>query len=282
MYRNVLVTEDATATLIICRRETNSDQVATCRRLKAVVKETIKETAPAIKIYYGGIPFMILDLQHMITDDLKVLIPMVSIVIIFFLFLGFRKWEGVFLPLLSVAMSLLWTLGIMSLFKFQLSIISNIIPVVLIAVGNAYTIHVLSKFNETHQPRRPRHRLVRGDNPGLLCWDHHHRRFSLLYFRFLFVMIREFGVFAALGVLFALFISLTFIPALLALKKKALDQPDRKGEEEMATENLVVLPGALPGIEKFVTEGQKPLFGWVFSWPSSPSPVSPRSAAGLT
>src|SRR5690554_3044517 len=46
MFRNNLVTEDATATLIICRLETNSDQVATCRRLKKIVKET----APATKI----------------------------------------------------------------------------------------------------------------------------------------------------------------------------------------------------------------------------------------
>jgi hydrophobe/amphiphile efflux-3 (HAE3) family protein len=262
MYRNVLVTEDATATLIICRLETNSDQVATCRRLKAVVKETIKETAPAIKIYYGGIPFMILDLQHMITDDLKVLIPMVSIVIIFFLFLGFRKWEGVFLPLLSVAMSLLWTLGIMSLFKFQLSIISNIIPVVLIAVGNAYTIHVLSKFNETRNHDGLVTALSEVTTPVFLAGITTIAGFLSFIFGSYLVMIQEFGVFAALGVLFALFISLTFIPALLALKKKALDQPDRKGEEEMATENLGLTGRITRGIEKFVTKRPKTVV-WV-------------------
>jgi predicted RND superfamily exporter protein len=75
-------------------------------------------------------------------------------------------------------------------------------------------------------------------------------------------MIQEFGVFAALGVLFALFISLTFIPALLALKKKALDQPDRKGEEEMATENLGLTGRITRGIEKFVTKRPKTVV-WV-------------------
>ncbi|NLY88650.1 MAG: RND family transporter [Firmicutes bacterium] len=258
MFRNNLVTEDATATLIICRLQTNSDQVATCRRLQ----EIVAETAPAMKIYYGGIPFMILDLNNMITDDLKVLIPMVSLVIIIFLYLGFRKWEGVFLPLLAVAISLIWTLGVMSLLKIPLSIISNVIPVVLFAVGNAYTIHVLSRFNETR---------VTSTNDGLatalyevgtpvsLAGLTTIAGFISFIFGSYLVMIQEFGVFAALGVLFTLFISLTFIPALLALKRK---KPDREYKEQEETKNRGVTGRITPGIEKLVTKKPKTIV-WV-------------------
>ena len=255
MFRNNLVTEDATATLIICRLETNSDQVATCRRLKKIVKET----APATKIYYGGIPFMILDLHHMITGDLKVLIPMVSAVIILFLYLGFRKWDGVFLPLLSVAMSLVWTLGIMSLLKFQLSIISNIIPVVLIAVGNAYTIHVLSRFNETRNHDGLATALSEIGVPVALAGVTTIAGFLSFIFGSYLVMIQEFGIFAALGVLFALFISLTFIPALLARKKKA---PDRKGKVEKRTKSPGLTGRITRGIEQLVTQRPKTIV-WV-------------------
>lgn len=250
MFRNNLVTEDATATLIICRLQTNSDQVETCRRLQ----EIVKETAPAMKVYYGGIPFMIMDLHNMITGDLKILIPMVSIVIIFILYLGFRKWEGVFLPLLSVAVSLIWTLGVMSLFKIPLSIISNIIPVVLIAVGNAYTIHVLSKFNETRNHDGLATALQEVGLPVFLAGITTIAGFISFIFGSYLVMIQEFGVFAALGVLFALLISLTLIPAFLALKKK---EPAQKGKEEEKIESPGITGRITRGIVKQVIERPK-------------------------
>ncbi len=258
MFRNNLVTEDATATLIICRLQTNTDQVATCRRLQAIVKEV----APAMKTYYGGIPFMILDLHNMITDDLKVLIPMVSLVIIFFLYLGFRKWEGVFVPLLSVAISLIWTLGVMSLLKVPLSIISNVIPVVLIAVGNAYTIHVLSKFNEARITRSYDGlvaALYEVGTPVSLAGLTTIAGFISFIFGSYLVMIQEFGLFAALGVLFTLLISLTFIPALLALKKEKLG---RKGKTQEIKENRGITGRITSGIEELVTKRPKTII-WV-------------------
>lgn len=258
MYRNNLVTEDATATLIICRLQTNSDQVATCRRLQ----EIVAEVAPAMKIYYGGIPFMILDLHNMITDDLKILIPMVSLVIIFFLYLGFRKWEGVFLPLLAVAISLIWTLGVMSLLKIPLSIISNVIPVVLFAVGNAYTIHVLSRFNEARIARTNdglATALYEVTTPVSLAGITTIAGFISFIFGSYLVMIQEFGIFAALGVLFTLFISLTLIPALLALKR---EEPGRKDKAQRKTENTGITGRIIPGIEKLVTKRPKTIV-WV-------------------
>ena len=94
MFRGNLVAEDATATLIICRLQNGEDQVETCRRLQ----EIVAEIGPVEEIYYGGIPFMILDLHHMITADLKILIPMVSLIIILFCILPSRNGRESFFP----------------------------------------------------------------------------------------------------------------------------------------------------------------------------------------
>lgn len=240
MFRGALVAEDASATLIICRLQNDADQVATCRRLQAIVEEV----GPAEKIYYGGLPFMILDLSNLITADLKILIPLVSLVIILFLYLAFQNWEGVILPLLAVGISLLWTLGLMSLLGVSLSIVSNVIPVVLIAVGSAYSIHVYSKFTEEGSVRQqfPPSPAVMATTlrevgtPVLLSALTTMAGFLSFIFGSYLVMIREFGVFTAVGVLFALLISLTFVPALLASQKGGSSRTGRRIESGGAGE----------------------------------------------
>ena len=265
MFRGNLVAEDATATLIICRLQNGEDQVETCRRLQ----EIVAEIGPVEEIYYGGIPFMILDLHHMITADLKILIPMVSLIIILFLYLAFQKWEGVFLPLLSVVISLIWTLGIMSLLQIELSIVSNVIPVVLIAVGSAYSIHVFSKFTEVDTEQRPFPARVHGlatamqevGTPVFLAALTTIAGFLSFIFGSYLVMIREFGIFAALGVLFALITAFTLVPAVFALKKGGSAPTDttyKKGK----TENTGLTSRLCTALERLVITRPKTIL-WV-------------------
>ena len=44
--------------------------------------------------------------------------------------------------------SIVWALGLMSILGVSLTVISNLIPVILIATGTAYGIHVISKYDE--------------------------------------------------------------------------------------------------------------------------------------
>ena len=78
--------------------------------------------------------------------DMKRLMPAVFLVVILCLWLSFRRVLGVLLPLLTVVVSILWTMGVMSLCHVPLTALSGALPVLLIAVGTAYTIHILFHF----------------------------------------------------------------------------------------------------------------------------------------
>src|SRR5208283_1975818 len=54
----------------------------------------------------------------------------------------------VLVPLSAVAMSTIWVLGLMGLLRVPLTLISDIIPALLFAIGTAPCIHILSKFDE--------------------------------------------------------------------------------------------------------------------------------------
>jgi len=78
--------------------------------------------------------------------DLKNLIPLITVVVLLCLFFSFKNIEGTLLPLLTVLISTIWTAGIMSIIEEPLTIVSSCLPVLLIAVGSAYGIHIINYY----------------------------------------------------------------------------------------------------------------------------------------
>ena len=68
------------------------------------------------------------------------------LMIAFLLSLLFRRVSGVILPLLTVVLSLFSTIGLFSMTGTKLTIISQILPSFLLAVGVGYSVHLLVIF----------------------------------------------------------------------------------------------------------------------------------------
>lgn len=218
MYRGYLISEDAKGTLIICRFSDEADKVKAASQLKEIVnKASIKE-----KVYYGGLPFQLTEISEIIQKDLQRLIPFILLLIVIALYISYRSIRGVIIPILSVSISTVWTLGVMSLLKVPLTAISDIIPVVLIAVGSAYSIHVVSKFNEevtsnSNRLEQSKKALSEIMLPVLMAGVTTIAGFISFIFGSYLTMIAEFGWFTSLGIFFALLVAITFVPSVLSL-----------------------------------------------------------------
>ncbi len=222
LYKNI-VSRDGKVTLIMCRLQEGVDKVKVAKEIKKVVEnEDLSE-----KVYYGGLPFQMIDMNKLIIDDLKFLSPLVGVVIVLVLFLSFRNLRGIVLPFLSVVISTIWTLGMMSILGVPLTIISNSIPVILMAVGSAYGIHIVNKFREDVDIIDPKERakvtITEVGKAVLLAGITTIAGFLSFVWGSYLIMIREFGIFTSVGVLFAMVVSLALIPSILSLLK-----PERK------------------------------------------------------
>lgn len=219
MYKGKLFSTDETTALIICQIADGVDKVDVAKD----IKEYCSSLDLGANLYYGGQPFYLLEINNTILSDLKTLVPLVVILIVTILYISFRSLIGVVYPLLSVAISIIWTIGIMCMAKVPLTIISDVIPVILIAVGSAYSIHMLNSFNETRVDNQPRERarltLERIGVPIMLAAVTTVAGFVSFIFGSYLTMIQQFGFFTALGVVFALIISITLIPILLSFVK---------------------------------------------------------------
>lgn len=262
MYRGRLISEDSRAALIICRLMEDVDKIEVAGKIREIVEKAILKE----KVYYGGIPFQMIDLSEIILEDLGSLIPLVFLLIVVSLFISFRTIRGVVLPLASVSISTIWALGIMSLLNIPLTAISNIIPVILIAVGSAYSIHVISKFDEDVWKNEDR--IEQSQKalsviiiPVILASITTMAGFIAFVFGSYLTLIREFGIFSSLGIFFALIVSVTFVPAVISLlpakerdkgvdeglvKKKGITRlMDRIGKWVLKNERFIIIFGAV-------------------------------------
>ena len=68
--------------------------------------------------------------------------------IIIFLWLSFRSFYGIIVPVIIVLISILWTLGIMNLFGKPIDIMSAMLPTMIFIAGMSDVVHFFSKYFE--------------------------------------------------------------------------------------------------------------------------------------
>ncbi len=224
LYRGKLVSADGRITLVMARFQEDADKQALARTLRDTTEALARRAALPLRLYYGGIPLQMLEVSDMVLSDLRKLLPIVALVVMGVLFLGFHTLRGVILPLGVVLVATLWTLGLMGWLGVPLSLISNVTPVVLIAVGTAYGIHFIARYREEVNKGRAKESALQEafhevGVPILLAGLTTLAGFLSFLGSYL-VPINHFGLFTALGVAFAMLLSLSLIPGLMALLPK--------------------------------------------------------------
>jgi predicted RND superfamily exporter protein len=217
MYKGSIVSEDETASLIVFNIENDAN-------VNIIAKEVIeKTTALQIpeKLYYIGSPMLVTYISDLMRKDLTTLLPIAFLVIAIILFLSFRSFSGVILPLLIAVISIVWSLGSMAFLGIKMSMISNNIPIIILAIGSAYTIHVINRVNkvrlEEQQSDTIKTALVYVFIPIMLAALTTIIGFISFIFGSYLDMIVDFGIFTALGTLFACLLSIFFVPAILSV-----------------------------------------------------------------
>ena len=258
MYKGAVVSEDGTATAIMFTLLPDEDKQAVAKEIKDKIETLdLPET-----IYFGGLPMMMNDINDLIVSDIVWLIPIVFFVIAIILLLSFKSFRWVLLPLLTAGLAVIWTMGLMAVTGYELTIISNIIPVVLLAVGSAYTIHVLNSINHNKLADRKqalvqalRHILV----PVILAAVTTAIGFVSFVFGAYLTMIKDFGIFTALGTLIALVLSIFFVPALIS----GLSMYNKKTVIENEEKQTILTHKILLPLVKFLFKHPKyTLIGW--------------------
>ncbi|MBU1065271.1 MMPL family transporter [bacterium] len=221
IYGNI-VSKDFQRTSVIAilsvSGDKNSDQEA-----YRIFHDLEKKFEDPEEIDIAGLPITRRSITLTMQKDMKALLPFGISLMIFLLIFSFRSWAGAFLPFAVVIMSIINTLGLMALLGMKFSFISVLIPVMLIAIANDYSIHIISHYFEEYSSSTDKHQN------SIIHRTMEHLKVPVFLAGITTVIgflslqshvlppARQLGLLASFGVALALLLSVTFVPAALQL-----------------------------------------------------------------
>ncbi|HON19436.1 MAG TPA: efflux RND transporter permease subunit, partial [Salinivirgaceae bacterium] len=100
-----------------------------------------------IKFYYSGLPYIRTEISKKIKAELGMFVFLAFLVTGLILYLFFHSLKAVFFSLFIVGIGVLWSVGFMGLFNFEITVLTGMIPPVLIVIGVPNTIFMLNKYH---------------------------------------------------------------------------------------------------------------------------------------
>jgi hydrophobe/amphiphile efflux-3 (HAE3) family protein len=162
-------------------------------------------------------------LDHYLTNNLFLLLGLCLLVILLIYYLSFRAKRAVLIPFSVSVIGIIWTLGVMRLLGYEVTIVSVITPCMVLILGSSYSIHVISayyaQFRKNPDMKDPV-ALVTTSMRGITQTIVAACLTTVVGFLSLLVThiqaFREMGLSVALGIISCAILSLTYIPAWLS------------------------------------------------------------------
>tara|TARA_R110001583_G_scaffold175692_1_gene330335 strand:+ start:3477 stop:6656 length:3180 start_codon:yes stop_codon:yes gene_type:complete len=224
LYNGLLVAEDGAMTLIIAELYDEAKAEDTYRELGTLINDV--ELPNSVKVYIAGEGAVLGYLGHYIDQDASRLNPLAGLIITIMLFVAFRRFAPALLGNLVIAASVLMTVGLMGHSGVPFFVITNAMPVILIGMAVADSIHIFSTYYEL-QAKHPDYSARDAIEKAVLtmAWPVTLTTVTTIAgFLGLFISaymppFEYFGLFTAFGVAVAWLYSLFVLPAVITLTK---------------------------------------------------------------
>jgi hypothetical protein len=214
--------------------------------LEAITAIADKYRAEGLTIYMAGSPAVNNALKAQMKADMQKFMRITFLIILVFLFVVFRRLSAVFYPLLVILFSLLTTVGTMAWMGVAFKLPTQIVPSLLLAVSVGATVHILSiffdKFNTTGNKKEALSSTL--EHSGLaIAMTSITTAIGVGAFSGSEVApISDLGIFASLGVMVSLILTLTLLPALLTITKLKPKAKKEAGKIDNLMKKLAVIP----------------------------------------
>jgi len=224
-YSGKLVSPDETATGIAILFENLSDDEFIRRDIDGQIRAIVARYAGPEEFAVSGIQTLKVNAARLMEEDLQRFLPFSLVVVVFILGWAFRTVRGVLLPLVAVVVGVIWTTGVMVMAGKAINLGTLVLPPLLMAIGIAYAIHIVSRYYQELEPGRSREAVTLATMEHIRLPIAVASVTTLVGFATLTLSdipaIREFGYFAVFGIAAIFLVTMALIPALLMLLPEA-------------------------------------------------------------
>lgn len=238
VYSNLIISKDYSTLAIVAEYKNLGSFRAITGQVEAIIA---KEADDAVEITLDGQPVFTAMIEKF-SERMGFFFPLALLVISLLLYWAFRSVQALFLPLVTALLAVIWSLGIMGLFKVPLDPFNATTPILILALSAGHAVQIMKRYYEeyhrirktfpTIEPRSANRLAVVESvtsvapvmmSAGLIAATGF---FSLLVFDI--KTIQTFGVFTGSGILSAMLLEMSFIPALRSMLK-APGKKERRG-----------------------------------------------------
>jgi len=222
-YRDLLY-NDSTKTYLLAitvnkEKMKSKEREALVKGIQTICKKF--EQDEQVKLHYSGLPYIRVVNSIKIRRELYMFSVLALVICIIVLFLFFRSFKAVFVPVLIVVAGVIWALGLLSLFGYKITLLSGMIPPLLIVIGIPNSIYMLNKFHHEYikhgnKIKALQRVIIKIGNATFLT----NLTTASGFATFVIVkseILRQFGIIASLSILTLFVLSLLLIPAIFSL-----------------------------------------------------------------
>ncbi|KAF0114526.1 MAG: RND efflux transporter [Rhodospirillaceae bacterium] len=249
VYQNAVVSGDGR--MFAVAAQFDSDPLGYATVLDRVEPVIDRERDESVVIAVSGFVLFLGAIERY-SARMVVFVPVAIVLIALVLFHAFRSVQGLALPLLTAVLTLVWVLGIMGASGMPLDVFNATTPILILAIAAGHAVQILKRYYEEYDrllattPLSPGEASIEAVVASVGQVGRYMVVASLVAaagFLSLTVFeiktVKVFGVFTGLGILSALVIELTFMPALRSLLKPPARQANTTGPWERVTGLLV-------------------------------------------
>lgn len=221
-YKGLLYNPETNAFLMLVTL--NKEKITTKERIPLISNiesECTKfELKTGSKLHYSGLPYVRVKVGEMIKYEMFLFLALAVLVTTLILLFLFRSIKIVVISLFVVGIAVVWCLGSITLFGFELTLLTGVVPTLLIIIGVPNCIYLINKFHHEFKHHGNRSKalyrvIIRIGSATLLTNVTSAAGFATFIVTKTQVL-REFGIIASINVLGTFLITLIMVPIIFS------------------------------------------------------------------
>ena len=222
LYMNQLVNPTNGATMMVV--SVNKDVMNSA--LREPLTASLLEAAAAFQKttgiipHYAGLPFIRTVVTNQVKREMRIFLIASAVITGLIMFLFFRSFRAVIFSMIIIGVVVIWTMGTLALFGYKITLLTGLIPPVIVTIGITNAIYLLNKYHlEFAKTNKKLEAISIVVNKMGLATFLTNLTVAIGFLTLLstdIVVLREFGIVAGINIMALFFVSLVMIPSIFS------------------------------------------------------------------
>lgn len=199
-------------------------------------------------IHKSGLPYIRVNSSTKVAAEIKIFLILSILITSFILFLFFRSFKATIYSMLVVSIGVVWSLGLLTLLGFEITILTGLIPPLIIVIGIPNCIFLLNKYHTEYRLHgnqiKALSRVIQKTGNAIFLTN---TTTALGFATFIFTkssILVEFGIVASIDIFMVFILSILLIPIIFSF----LSAPKIRHTKHLENKKMIRAVGLLESL----------------------------------